>query len=140
VSHFTRVKTEFKNKDAILKSLEALGYHHVEVHSTAQNLYGYKGDMREQTAEIIIRRKYIGSASNDVGFKLMPDGTWEAIISEYDSRTRWNQKTMMLFKQGYSEEILRQKLMSKPSVRRKLKNMNVETLPNQKRRVRAELK
>ncbi len=57
----------------------------VEVNDKPQNLYGYHGDKRADTAEIIIRRKHIGSASNDIGFKLQPNGTYGAIISDYDS-------------------------------------------------------
>jgi len=55
-----------------------------EEHEVAQNLYGYGGDKRQQKANIIIRRKYVGSAANDVGFLRRDDGTYELIISEYD--------------------------------------------------------
>lgn len=55
-----------------------------EEHEVAQNLYGYGGDKRQQKANIIVRRKYVGSAANDVGFLRRDDGSYELIISEYD--------------------------------------------------------
>ena len=63
----------------------------IECNETATNLYGYHGDKRADVANIIIRRKAVnrllsGGSSNDIGFKLQEDGTYGAIISEYDSR------------------------------------------------------
>jgi hypothetical protein len=105
MSHYTVLKTELRNKKNILKALSKLGYTEdkVEVHETAQNLYGYQGDKREQTAEIIIRRKYVGGAANDIGFKLQKDGTYQAEISEYDSY-RHNKKWMQDLEMHYGIE------------------------------------
>jgi hypothetical protein len=84
MSHFTTIKTEIRDENALVAALADVGYAEVERHPTAQHLYGYQGDRRAQTAEVIIRRKYVGSASNDIGFKRQADGTFEAIISEFD--------------------------------------------------------
>lgn len=84
MSHFTCIKTQIKNQDTLIQALSDVGFNDVEVHKTAQHLYGYQGDVRPQTAEVIIRRQYIGVASNDIGFKQQNDGQFEAIISEYD--------------------------------------------------------
>jgi hypothetical protein len=84
MSHFTCIKTQIKNQAALIQALADVGFKTVEVHETAQHLYGFQGDVREQTAEVIIRRQYIGRASNDIGFKRQEDGQFEAIISEYD--------------------------------------------------------
>lgn len=84
MSHFTCIRTQIKNVNALEKALADVGFEQVEVHQTARPLYGYQGDVREQTAEVIIRRQYIGSESNDIGFKRQEDGHFEAIISEYD--------------------------------------------------------
>ena len=70
----------------LVQSLRDMGYKKVEVHEQAQQLYGYQDDLRPETAEVIIRRQYIGSAANDVGFKRQPSGEFEAIISEFDRR------------------------------------------------------
>lgn len=69
MSHFTSIKTQIKNTDALIKALADVGFKNVEYHETAQHLYGYQGDVRPETAEIIIRKQYIGSMSNDIGFK-----------------------------------------------------------------------
>lgn len=56
----------------------------MEIHAAPQTLYGYHGDVRPERAHVIIRRQHVGSASNDIGFLREPDGTFTAIISEFD--------------------------------------------------------
>ena len=91
MSAYSTNKTLFKDKACLLAALAEMGFDSskVEVHEKATNLHGYQGDVRADVAEIIIRRKYVGGASNDMGFKKNADGTYGAIISEYDSR-RYN--------------------------------------------------
>ncbi|XGV95215.1 MAG: DUF1257 domain-containing protein [Leptolyngbya sp. BL-A-14] len=84
MSHFTTIKTQIKDTAALVKALSDVGFKQVEVHETAQHLYGFQGDIRPQAAEVIIRRNYVGGASNDIGFQRQADGTFQAIISEYD--------------------------------------------------------
>ena len=105
MSHFTCIQTQIKNQDALLKALVDVGFKEVEVHETAQHLYGYQGDLRSQTAEVIIRRQYIGSASNDIGFKRQKDGQFEAIISEYD-RHKYSQEWLNSLSQRYGYHML----------------------------------
>lgn len=105
MSHFTCIKTQIRNQDALVKALADVGFKKVEVHETAQQLYGYKGDVRKQTAEVIIRRQYIGSASNDIGFKRQEDGQFEAIISEYD-RHKYSQEWLNGLTQRYGYHTL----------------------------------
>ncbi len=75
----TNMKTSIKRKSALIKALKQMHSgkwkNAVEVNEKATNLYGYQGDKREQVAEIIIRRKNVGSSSNDIGFKQNEDGT-----------------------------------------------------------------
>ena len=101
MSHFTCIKTQIKNVHALLKALKDVGFNKVETHDTAQYLYGYQGDVREQAAEVIIRRKYIGSSSNDIGFRRQEDGQFEAIISEYD-RYKYSQQWLNGLTQRYA--------------------------------------
>lgn len=67
----------------------------VKVHLDKQvPLYGYKGDMRAERANIripkeIVNRYLGGGASNDVGFVKTPDG-FDAIVSAYDEGAWWN--------------------------------------------------
>jgi hypothetical protein len=105
MSHFTCIKTQIKNADALVKALADVGFHQVEVHENAQHLYGYQGDVRSQTAEVIVRRQYIGVASNDIGFKRQDDGNFEAIISEYD-RNKYSQQWLNGLTQRYGYHTL----------------------------------
>ena len=75
----------------------------VEDHEEAQNLYGYQGDKRAQKANIIVRRKYVGGSSNDIGFEKKEDGTYAAIISDYD-RGRYNDQWMKKLESAYGQE------------------------------------
>lgn len=86
MSHFTRIRTQLRDPEVLVEALAGVGHHHVEVHDTPQTLYGYQGDARPETAEVVIRRQHVGSASNDIGFARRADGTFEAIISEFDRR------------------------------------------------------
>ncbi|WP_416670475.1 DUF1257 domain-containing protein [Egbenema bharatensis] len=84
MSHFTSIQTQLRHPEALIKALADLGLYTVEVHAIAQHLHGFAGDIRSETAEIIIRRQFLGPMSNDIGFKRQPDETFQAIISEYD--------------------------------------------------------
>lgn len=85
MSAYHTQKTQYKDRDCLVAALKAQGYAEVEVHETATNLYGYHGDMRSQKANVIVRRKHIGPAANDLGFVKAEDGTYSAIVSEFDS-------------------------------------------------------
>lgn len=106
MSHFTSIKTQIKNLDALVKALADVNFQNIEIHEAAQNLYGYEGDIRQQTAEVIIRRQYVGISSNDIGFKKQEDGQFEAIISEYD-RTKYSQQWMNKLMQRYGYHALK---------------------------------
>jgi hypothetical protein len=86
VSKYTSVRTMFRDKESLVEALRTI-YPATQVHEQAVHLFGYAGDKRAQTAEIVIPRSTkggLGSASNDLGFKLQPDGSYEAIISDFD--------------------------------------------------------
>ncbi|GGM48019.1 DUF1257 domain-containing protein [Dactylosporangium sucinum] len=86
MSHFTRVRTALRDAGLLANALGAAGFPAVEVHDEPQTLFGYHGDARPERAEVIVRRAHLGEASNDLGFRRTTDGTFEAIISEYDRR------------------------------------------------------
>jgi hypothetical protein len=109
MSHFTVLRTQITDTDALVKALADLGFTQVEIHQTAQHLHGYQGDVRPQTAEIIIRRRYIGPASNDIGFKRQENGTFDAIISDYDRGT-YSQQWLNHLAQRYAYHMARAKL------------------------------
>lgn len=76
-----------RNQEILLAALSELGWGgKVEIHKDAQPLYGYHGDQRKERANLIIRRNNTGiSSSNDIGFALQADGTYQPIVSQYDS-------------------------------------------------------
>ena len=84
MSHYSKIQTQIVERDALVKALQEMGYAKVEVHASPQHLYGYQGDRRPEQAEVIVRRKDISPMSNDIGFRRGADGTYEAIVSEYD--------------------------------------------------------
>jgi hypothetical protein len=86
MSHFTRVRTALRDVDVLVAALKEVGLGQVEVHDVPQTLYGYRGDAREEKAEVIVRRRYIDRLSNDLGFVRGQDGSFDAIISGYDRR------------------------------------------------------
>ncbi len=88
MSRYCTVETTFKDQEALINALMETGRwtrEQIEIHSEAQNLIGYKGDIRKQKAQIIIRQLCVGRLSNDIGFTIGEDGNYRAIISEYDS-------------------------------------------------------
>lgn len=84
LSHYTTLTTRLTDAAALVAALSDVGFADVEVHETAQPLYGYEGDVRPQRAHVIVRRRHVGGASNDIGFERRPDGHFTAVISDYD--------------------------------------------------------
>jgi hypothetical protein len=109
MSHFTRLQTRLVDAGALVKALADMGFAHVEVHDQPQHLFGYRGDRRPETAEVIVRRKYIGSASNDIGFQRQPDGSFTAIISGFDRR-KYSPKWLAGLTQRYAYHLASAKL------------------------------
>jgi hypothetical protein len=89
MSHYVDIVTQIKDLKALIRALGRLGFtqYMIEVHETAMPLIGYQGDSRSQKAHVILRRKYVGSSSNDIGFERMSDGRYAAHISEFDQGT-----------------------------------------------------
>lgn len=104
MSMYCTVETEFKNGDALIAAISETSkwpIEAIEFHSAAVNLIGYQGDVRPQTANIIIRRKVVGPGSNDLGFELS-DGVYKAIISQYDMNRGFNKAWLTRVKQNYA--------------------------------------
>jgi hypothetical protein len=109
MSHFTTLKTQITDARALEAALADLGFPEVEVHAVAQHLYGYQGDARPQTAEVIVRRQHLGKLSNDIGFKRNAAGTFDAIISEFD-RPKYSAEWLGKLAQRYAYHVARAKL------------------------------
>ena len=109
MSHFSRIKTRITDKAALVKALGDVGYKTVEARGTPQHLYGFVGDRRAQTAEVIVRRWHVGWFSNDIGFSRGADGCFEAVISDYDRR-KHSQAWLDRLTQRYAYHVARAKL------------------------------
>jgi Protein of unknown function (DUF1257) len=109
MSHFTTLRTQIADVKALQTALADLGFKDVEVYEKAQPLHGYRGDERQQTAEVIVRRRHIGLLSNDLGFKRNATGTFDAIISDFDRRT-YSQEWLDRLTQRYAYHVARAKL------------------------------
>jgi hypothetical protein len=105
MSAYASLETQYKDRECLVAALGDMGYNDVEVHEEAQNLVGYHGDTRAEKANVIVRRKFVGSAANDIGFVKTPAGTYSAIISQYDSG-KHNTKWLDGLKKNYTERVV----------------------------------
>lgn len=123
MSHYTKVTTKIKSRSALVSALKIMGFqeHQVEIRQDNQpklSLKGYSGDTRPQTADIRLKgagwgkeQNCVGGASNDLGFELQEDGTYQFHVSEYDSRSygkNWQEK----FLQSYGKEVVKEVVAS----------------------------
>lgn len=85
MSAYLKLLTPMTDQECLLAALADVGFDsaRVEVHDEPVNLVGYLGDRRVQTANIVIRRQFVGGASNDVGFLSTAMG-YQAFVSGYD--------------------------------------------------------
>lgn len=102
MSKYHEFVCEFKDRDSLVAGLKDMGYPIVEVHDVAQNLVGYHGDRRQEKANIIVRRKDVGPAANDLGFIKKSNGSFAAIVSEFDSG-KHNASWFIGLKKAYGE-------------------------------------
>ena len=106
MSHFTEITLAITDKEALLAALAEMGYEgKVEVHDAPVTLYGYDNRPRtlhdrEVRAEVVVRRRHLWAAANDIGFARQQDGTYLAYISEYDREVQPNWHTTLLQAHG----------------------------------------
>jgi hypothetical protein len=109
MSEYCTVELKISDQECLSKALTELGFVH-EIHEIPQNLYGYTGDKRSQKANVIIRKKHIGSASNDIGFFKEANGNYTLLISEYDKAV--DKKIQNKLNQIYSKYIIKKQAES----------------------------
>ena len=68
-------------------------------------LYGYAGDRRPETAELVVRRQHLGSLSNDVGFRRTDRG-YVPVISEYDQGALLGGRFLPRLRTAYAEGVV----------------------------------
>jgi hypothetical protein len=132
MSHYVECRPHFKDRQALLDALVAVGFPRaqIELHDEAAALYGYRGDQRSQQAHVIIRRQHVGPAANDVGWERLPDGTYRAWISEYDGRHRFDAVMQNRLKQEYAFAAVarQQQALGRTIARRMLPGGEIEVL------------
>lgn len=94
----------FKDRQLLLAALTDLGYGEVEEGENLP-LFGYQGDQRPETAEIVVRRHHLGAASNDLGFTRTPHG-YVPIVSEYDQHRLHSGQFVVTLRTTYSERVV----------------------------------
>ncbi|KKN30857.1 hypothetical protein LCGC14_0829820 [marine sediment metagenome] len=117
MSEYRVVEVEFRNESVLIEALQSMGYK-PETHNKAQQLEGYRGDKRQQKAHVIIPRKQVGGASNDVGFERV-EKSFKLHASQYDRAWREGGQKLKKLKQTYSEKFVIRKIRknSKMSLR-----------------------
>jgi hypothetical protein len=96
------MKTVLAEECFLLEALRVLGYT-PEIHREGTALYGYMGDERPERAHIVIRRRQLDSASNDIGFARDSSGVYRALISEYDRAIGFDAAWLGRLAQTYKE-------------------------------------
>ena len=95
-----------KERRLLLAALADLGYTEVE-EGEALPLYGYLGDQRPETAELVVRRQHLSSASNDLGFARTPQG-YVPVLSEFDQRALHGGRFLVKLRTAYSEHVVQE--------------------------------
>lgn len=112
------------NEKELVSSLEEVfGKGNVEVHEEGASLIGYHGDDRSKLEEnsrdyappchIVVRRKNVGTAANDIGYRRNSEGGYTAYISDYDRRSTFTQKKRDQVKQSYAVSVTEKQLQRK---------------------------
>ncbi|MCC6176287.1 MAG: DUF1257 domain-containing protein [Chloroflexi bacterium] len=102
--YLTFPEIHVKDRRLLLAALAEIGFPDVE-EGDRLPLYGYQGDRRPETAEIVVRRQLIGHASNDLAFALTPSG-YVPVISEYDERMLLAGQFLTRLRTAYGEAVV----------------------------------
>jgi hypothetical protein len=103
LSKYLECQTVLGDRKFLVAALTELGYH-VEVHPEGTALFGYEGHERPERAHVIIRRKELSPASNDIGFARSAEGRFVALLSEYDQQIGYDRKWLAKVQQIYKEK------------------------------------
>jgi hypothetical protein len=109
MSHYTEVRLEMSDQDALVAALNDLGLKKVEVHDAPQVIHGFDGQIRH--AEVIVRNA--GHLSNDIGFLRGPDGNFQAVLDDYDLTCKFTPAWRGQLLQRYGRHVAVAKLKKK---------------------------
>jgi hypothetical protein len=102
MSKYEELRTVLSDERFLVEALWEFGYS-PEVSHEGVGLYGYLGDERPEKAHIVIRRRQLSSASNDIGFARDANGVYRALISEYDRGIGFDDAWLGQVAQTYKE-------------------------------------
>jgi hypothetical protein len=110
VSAYKKIECDIVDKDSLLEALELLDLQ-AEVHENPINLKGYRGDVRNEKAHIVIDKQQVNKftgASNDIGFLWNEaENKYEFIVSEYDQRFKMDQRVIQAYVKVVLEKALK---------------------------------
>jgi hypothetical protein len=110
VSAYKKIECDIVDKDSLLEALELLDLE-AEVHENPINLKGYRGDVRNEKAHIVIDKQQVNKftgASNDIGFLWNEaENKYEFIVSEYDQRFKMDQRVIQAYVKVVLEKALK---------------------------------
>lgn len=129
MSAYTTVRTRLVSAEHLAMALRDMGFPEVEVFETAQPLVGFEDETRPQSAELIVRKEHVGEASNDIGFRRLDDGTFEAVISDFD-RATFNLNWLQQLSQRYAYHVATEQLRTQG-----FELVHEEVAPNQEIRL-----
>ena len=99
MSKYLVYDTEYEYWDCVIEALVEMGYPRKVMlfsETEKQSLYGHQGDIRSQKANLVIPRRHVGRAANDLGFEMV-NGKIIMHLSEYDKSntfTRYKQNKL----------------------------------------------
>lgn len=102
MSKYEEASTTIAHEGYLVEALQQMGYR-PEVHKNGAALVGYMGDERPEQAHVIIRRRQLDSASNDIGFVRDSGGQYRAVVSDYDRGIGFDQAWLGRVSQAYKE-------------------------------------
>ena len=110
MSAYKKIECEIVDKNSLLSALSSLGFEPI-CYTEPEQLTGYKGDKRNEKANIIIPKEQVNhftGASNDIGF-LWNDASnkYEFIVSEYDQRYKMDQRIIQAYVKVVLEKALK---------------------------------
>lgn len=109
MSAYKTIECDIKDKDTLLEALSLLGFIPI-IAEEPINLTGYRGDSRDEKAEIVIPKDQINfftGASNDIGF-LWDESElkYKFICSEYDKKLKMDTRIIQAYTKVAIEKAL----------------------------------
>ena len=107
--YHTYTQAVFPSLELLLAALAELGYLREQVElGEALPLFGFGGDRREEVAEVVVRRRWLHRASNDLGFTRTPAG-YVPIVSEWDAgylRRHHGEEFVVALRKAYGRAVI----------------------------------